>query len=130
MTSVGATASAAEAVKAISSVAKTATMPSLLIDSPVCCSCSCSRSPLLGEGRAVQAVDDPWVGHRGPALGGGERACGWSGPDGRGLDGRASLFKAGCGMAPPRDGSGVNSRSEHGRDSLPGLPQSQHFYVE
>jgi hypothetical protein len=34
---------------------------------------------------------------------GGERACGWIGPDGRGLDGRASLFNAGCGMAPLAD---------------------------
>jgi hypothetical protein len=84
--------------------------------------------PLLG--RALQVMQ--WTTHVSAIadLAGGERAWGWIGPDGRGLDGRASLFNAGCGMAPPRDGSGVSSRSEHGRDSLPGLPQGQHLYLE
>jgi hypothetical protein len=41
-----------------------------------------------------------WMTH--VSSGGGERACGWICPDGRGLDGRASLVNAGCDMAPSR----------------------------
>jgi hypothetical protein len=54
--------------------------------------------PLLG--RALQVMQ--WTTHVSAIadLAGGERAWGWIGPDGRGLDGRASLFNPGCGMAP------------------------------
>ena len=52
---------------------------------------------------------------------GGERACGWICPDGRGPDGRASLFNAGCGMAPPR---GRIKTTVFGRSLRPGTPYS------